>query len=81
MDARSQFAAALDFVREGDVLIVTKIDRLARSMVHLLEIVAKLNAKKVSLRILGMGMDTSTPNGKLMLNVLGSEGGGIHAEG
>jgi DNA invertase Pin-like site-specific DNA recombinase len=54
------------------VLIVTKLDRLARSVVHLGEIVASLEAKSVGLRILDLGLDTTTATGKLMLNVLGS---------
>jgi DNA invertase Pin-like site-specific DNA recombinase len=63
---------ALDFAREGDVLVVTKLDRLARSVVHMGEIVKRLEAKGVHLRIVAMGVDTSTPTGKLMLNVLAS---------
>lgn len=68
---RDQLALALDFVREGDTLVVTKLDRLARSVKHLLEVVDIITAKKASLRILSMGIDTSTPTGKLMLTVLG----------
>ncbi|NFV81898.1 recombinase family protein [Magnetospirillum aberrantis] len=69
--AREQLALALDFVREGDVLIVTKLDRLARSVSHLLQITQTLEEKGVGLRIQNMGMDTSTPNGRLMLTLLG----------
>ena len=69
---RQELERALEFVRENDVLVVTKIDRLARSIRDLCAIVDQLQAKGVSLRILGMGLDTSTANGKLMLNVLGS---------
>jgi len=69
---RAQLEAALDFVREGDVLVVTKLDRLARSMGNLMDIVRVLERKNVGLRILAMNLDTSTPTGKLMLNVLGS---------
>jgi DNA invertase Pin-like site-specific DNA recombinase len=69
---REQFAQALAFVREGDVLVVTKLDRLARSVAHLVEIIAQLDARGVALRILDGGHDTSTANGRLMLNVLGS---------
>ncbi|MBR9972055.1 recombinase family protein [Magnetospirillum sulfuroxidans] len=68
---RAQLALALDFVREGDTLVVTKLDRLARSVAHLLSIVDTLSRKGVGLRILGMGIDTATPTGKLMLTVLG----------
>lgn len=71
-DGRDQLAAALDFIREGDTLVVTKLDRLARSVRHLLEITERLEAKGATLRILGMGIDTATPNGRLMLNLLGS---------
>jgi DNA invertase Pin-like site-specific DNA recombinase len=69
---REKLDAALEFIREGDVLIVTKLDRLARSMRDLVDIVAKIEKKGASLRILAMSMDTSTPTGQLMLNVLGS---------
>jgi DNA invertase Pin-like site-specific DNA recombinase len=69
---RGQLEAALDYAREGDVLVVTKLDRLARSIRDLCGIVDRLTAKGVSLRILGMGLDTATANGRLMLNVLGS---------
>jgi DNA invertase Pin-like site-specific DNA recombinase len=69
---RGHLEAALDYVRNGDVLVVTKLDRLARSIRDLCSIVDRLAAKGVSLRILGMGLDTATANGRLMLNVLGS---------
>lgn len=69
---RTQMQAALDFVREGDTLVVTKIDRLARSVRDLMDIHAAITAKGVALRILNMGLDTTTPTGKLMLGVLGS---------
>ena len=69
---RDQLQACLDYAREGDVVVVTKLDRLPRSMVHLLDIVARIDAKGASLRILAMNLDTTTATGKLMLNVLGS---------
>jgi DNA invertase Pin-like site-specific DNA recombinase len=53
---REQLEAALDYVRNGDVLVVTKLDRLARSIRDLCGIVDRLEAKGVSLRILGMGL-------------------------
>ena len=68
---RVQLEAALDFVREGDVLVVTKLDRLARSVADLMAIITTLEQKQVGLRILNLGMDTQTPTGKLMLIVLG----------
>lgn len=68
---RGQLAAALDFVREGDTLTVTKLDRLARSARHLLELVERLEAKGCAIRILSMGIDTATPTGRLVLTVFG----------
>ena len=69
---REALRAALEFSREGDTLVVTKLDRLARSVRHLGEIVEQLEDKGVGLRILDLGLDTSNATGKLMLNVLGS---------
>ncbi|MCB0056349.1 MAG: recombinase family protein [Caldilineaceae bacterium] len=68
---RTQLEAALEFVREDDVLVVTKLDRLARSVADLMNTIAHLDRKKVGLRVLNLGMDTHTPTGKLMLTVLG----------
>ena len=68
---RAQLEATLEFAREGDVLVVTKLDRLARSVADLMAIIQKLDDKAVGLRILNLGMDTQTPTGKLMLTVLG----------
>jgi DNA invertase Pin-like site-specific DNA recombinase len=69
---RKILAEALDFCREGDTFVVTKLDRLARSVIHLAQIVDRLQRKKVSLRILNLNLDTNTPTGKLMINLLGS---------
>lgn len=69
---RPQLEAALEWMREGDTLIVTKLDRLARSVAHLVKIQERLEAKSVGLRILAMDLDTTTPNGKLMLTLLGA---------
>jgi DNA invertase Pin-like site-specific DNA recombinase len=69
---REQLIAALEFIREGDTLVVTKLDRLARSIGHLSEITKTLEHKKTNLQILAMGLDTSTATGRLMLNVIGS---------
>lgn len=70
--AREKLAEALDYVRDGDTLVVTKLDRLARSTFHLQEVLQTLTDKGASLQVLGMGLDTATPTGKLMLNLLGS---------
>lgn len=69
---RQELKAAIDFSREGDVLVVTKLDRLARSMADLVEITKALEAKKVSLVILNLNLDTSTASGKLTLNLFGA---------
>jgi DNA invertase Pin-like site-specific DNA recombinase len=69
---RHALSNALEFIREGDVLVVTKLDRLARSVGHMCELVKSIEAKGASLRILAMNIDTSTSTGKLMLNLLGS---------
>jgi DNA invertase Pin-like site-specific DNA recombinase len=70
---REQLEAALDFVREGDTLVVTRLDRLCRSTADLLKIIDRLQAKGVALRILDFGgseVDTQSPTGKLVLTVL-----------
>jgi DNA invertase Pin-like site-specific DNA recombinase len=70
---RAALADALDFVREGDTLVVTRLDRLARSAADLHAIVAGLTSKQVAFRCLQQGgMDTDTPTGKLLLGVLAS---------
>lgn len=68
---RPELDRALDYVREGDTLVVTKPDRLARSTADLLAIAKALDTKGVTLRILSMNVDTSTATGKLMLTLLG----------
>lgn len=69
---RPELERVLEYVREGDTLVVTKLDRLARSMANLIDIMGKLRAKRVELKVLALNLDTSTPTGKLMLNLLGS---------
>lgn len=73
--ARAQLEAALSFARQGDTLVVTKPDRLARSVADLLGIIARMETKGVALRVLSMGgseVDTNTPTGRLMLTMLGA---------
>lgn len=68
---RDQLAAALDYVREDDVFLVTRLDRLARSVTDLREIVDRLLAKGVEFRAIQQGaIDTSSSGGRLMLNML-----------
>ena len=67
---RGELERALDFCRDGDALVVTKLDRLARSVGHLASIIARLEAKKVGLRILNLHLDSATATGRLMLNLM-----------
>jgi DNA invertase Pin-like site-specific DNA recombinase len=69
---RDQLAFALDYLRDGDTLVVTKLDRLARSVKHLGEIVDIIKGKHAHLKILNLGIDTSNATGELILNLLGS---------
>ena len=69
---RLQLAAALDYVREGDKLIVTRLDRLARGMGDLLEIAEQLRGKGVAWQVLDPAMDTSTAAGELIFHVFGA---------
>lgn len=71
-DKREQLQLALDFVREGDEFICVKLDRLARNVRELLNIIHKLESKGVSLKVLDQSIDTNTPTGRLMLSVIGS---------
>lgn len=68
---RAELAAALDYVREGDTFVVTRLDRLARSMSDLRDIVDRLMAKGVGFKAIQQGaIDTTTSGGRLMLNML-----------
>lgn len=76
---RPELRKAIDYARDGDVLVVTKLDRLARSVANLVDIQRELATKAedkdsdgVSLRILSINLDTSTPTGKLMVNMIGA---------
>ena len=67
---RPELAAMLRYARKGDIVVATKLDRLARSTKHLLQIVDELQSKDVELKIINLNLDTSTPTGKLMLTML-----------
>ncbi|MGA7372974.1 MAG: recombinase family protein [Methyloceanibacter sp.] len=69
---REQLEAALEYAREGDTLVVTKLDRLARSVSHLVAIGERLEIKGVALKVLDQAIDTSTCTGRLMFNMLGA---------
>jgi DNA invertase Pin-like site-specific DNA recombinase len=72
-DNRPEFKKLLETIKEGDTVVVTKLDRMARSTKDALEVIDLLNEKNVSLVVLNMGgseLDTSTAIGKLMVTVL-----------
>jgi len=69
---RPQFDAAMEFVRDGDTLVVCSLSRFARSIRDLTKQVDILDAKNVSLNVLDISLDSDSPTGKLMLNLLGS---------
>lgn len=71
LERRAELATTLDFLRPGDQLVVTRIDRLARSLRDLLGIVDRLAACGASLRALAESVDTATPAGRMFLQVLG----------
>lgn len=72
VDDRPGLAKALSFVKSGDVLVVWKLDRLGRSLSHLLTIVNTLKEKQVAFRSLTEGMDTTTASGELLFHVFGA---------
>ncbi|MDL2355530.1 MAG: recombinase family protein [Pseudomonadota bacterium] len=71
-DDRPGLTKALEFVRPGDVLVVWKLDRLGRSLPHLLSIVNTLKDRQVAFRSLTEGMDTTTASGELLFHVFGA---------
>lgn len=73
-DARPMLKQCLGYVREGDQLIVTRIDRLARSTLHLCQIAETLREKNVDLVVIDQNIDTSDATGRLLFNMLGAIG-------
>ena len=71
-DQRAQLQAMMQYVRKGDTLYVTKLDRLGRSTLHLTQIFDKLEMQGVDIVVLDQNIDTTTPIGKLLFNVLSS---------
>ena len=69
---REQFKIMMDFVREGDVLYITKLDRLARSVIDLHNIAKFLQDKDVDLKVLHQNIDTTSPAGRLLFTMLGA---------
>ena len=62
----------MDYLRKGDTLVVWRLDRLGRSMKHLIELVTQLEEKGVGFRSLTEAMDTTTSGGKLIFHIFGA---------
>ncbi|MCF7702433.1 recombinase family protein [Loktanella sp. M215] len=71
---RPGLTAALSFLREGDTMVVWKLDRLGRSMTHLLQTVAELEGRGVGFKSLTENIDTTTPTGRLVFHIFGALG-------
>ena len=71
-DRRPQLRECLRYLREGDTLIISRLDRLARSTLHLHQIAEQLKQDGVELRVLDQAIDTSTPTGRLLFSMLGA---------
>lgn len=69
---RPQLQAALDYMRDGDTLVIWKLDRLARSLKQLIETVEGLAARGIGLRSLTEAIDTTTSGGKLIFHIFGA---------
>ena len=69
---RPEFQSCMKYLREGDTLIITRLDRLARSVVHLAQLAKRLQNESIDLRVLDQNIDTSTSTGRLMFNMLAS---------
>lgn len=73
-DDRPGLRAALEFAREGDVLVVWKLDRLGRSLSHLIATVADLSGRGVGFRSVTEAIDTTTAGGRLVFHLFGALG-------
>ena len=71
-DQRPQLQEMMRYIRNGDTLYITKLDRLGRSTLHLTQIFDKLEKKSVDIIVIDQSIDTTTPTGKLLFNVLSS---------
>ena len=67
---RPGFVEALEYAREGDCLVIWKLDRLGRSMKGLIDFAAQINARKINLQSLTDGIDTNTPAGRFFFNIM-----------
>lgn len=71
-EVREQFNAMLDFAREGDQIVVARLDRLSRSLLELQKTSKILEDKKIDLVVLEQDIDTSSPSGRLLFNIIGT---------
>ncbi len=69
-DKRPILQECLDYVREGDTLVISRLDRLARSTLHLCQIADRLQRKQVNLKVIDQNIDTSDATGRLLFNML-----------
>jgi len=70
LDKRPRLQDCLEYIREGDTLVVTRLDRLARSTLHLCQIAAELQRKQVNLKVIDQNINTSDATGRLLFNML-----------
>jgi len=71
-DNRPELQACLQFLREGDSLVISRLDRMARSVLDLAKIAELLRERGVALRVVDQAIDTSSPEGRLMFSLLGA---------
>lgn len=71
-DKRPRLVACLEYVREGDTLVITRLDRLARSTLHLCQLAEQLARKGVQLQVLDQQINTNDATGRLLFNMLGA---------
>ena len=69
---RKQLTEALEYLRKGDILVVWKLDRLGRSLKHLIQIVSELETKGIGFKSLKESIDTTTGSGKLIFHIFGA---------
>jgi len=70
--SRPEFDKALEYMREGDVLVITRLSRAMRSLKHLLALSDELRERGIGLKVLKQDIDTTTPTGRLVFNILGA---------
>jgi DNA invertase Pin-like site-specific DNA recombinase len=70
--SRPELDAMLGLLREGDLLIITKLDRLGRSLRHLLNLIHELNERGIGVRVIDQGIDTTTAAGRMLMHFIGA---------